>query len=97
MLLRNPKFNRRPASAGQAMTIINHFHSNPSWRVIDYPGSLMNQIWAFAGQDRVAYRAIFDARLALTLLHHGVTELATRNVKGFKGFPFTRIWDPLGV
>jgi predicted nucleic acid-binding protein len=95
VLLRNPKLNRRPASAGQAMVIINGLRGNPCWRVIDYPGSLMDQIWAFAGQDRVAYRAIFDARIALTLLHHGVTEFATRNVKDFKGFPFARIWDPL--
>jgi predicted nucleic acid-binding protein len=38
---------------------------------------------------------IFDARLALTLRHHGVTEFATRNENHFAGFGFTRLWNPL--
>jgi predicted nucleic acid-binding protein len=36
-----------------------------------------------------------DARLALTLRHHGVTEFATSNVKDFEGFGFNRVWNPL--
>lgn len=36
-----------------------------------------------------------DTRLALTLLHHGVTEFATVNVQDFKGFGFSRVWNPL--
>ncbi len=35
-----------------------------------------------------------DARLALTLPHHGVTEVVTRDVTDFEGFGFERIWDP---
>ena len=38
---------------------------------------------------------VFDARLALTLRHHGVTEFATRNDSHFTGFGFTRLWNPL--
>ena len=38
---------------------------------------------------------MFDARLALTLRHHGVTEFATRNEAHFTHFGFTRVWNPL--
>jgi hypothetical protein len=40
-------------------------------------------------------RIIFDARLALTLRHHGVTEFATRNQAHFTPFGFHRVWNPL--
>lgn len=46
-------------------------------------------------RPRTPYRVLFDARLALTLRHHGVTELATCNTKDFQGYGFTRVWDPL--
>lgn len=42
-----------------------------------------------------ARRRIIDARLALTLHHHGVREFATANVNDIKGFGFTRVWNPL--
>jgi hypothetical protein len=38
---------------------------------------------------------IVDARLGLTLRHHGVDEFATTNIKDFAGFGFTRVWNPL--
>ncbi len=43
----------------------------------------------------VAYRRIYDARLALTLRQHGVTEFATTNTRDFDGFGFTRVFNPL--
>jgi len=96
VLLRNPKMNRHPASAQQAVAVIQQFRSNPSWRVIDYPGGLMNDIWNYAGHRNSAYRSIFDARLAFTLLHHNVKDFATRNIKDFESFKFRKIWDPAG-
>ncbi len=95
VLLRNPKMNSKPASAEKAVGIVRKFRCNPSWRVIDYPGALMEAIWMEAARHALPYRAIFDIRLALTLLHHGVEEFATRNVKDFKTFPFRKIWDPM--
>ncbi|MFA6294222.1 MAG: TA system VapC family ribonuclease toxin [Victivallales bacterium] len=95
VLLRNPKMNRHPASAQQAVAVIQRFRSNPRWRVIDYPGGLMNEIWGYAGNRNPAYRSIFDARLAFTLLHHNVKDFATRNVKDFESFNFRKTWDPL--
>ena len=38
---------------------------------------------------------MIDARLALTLRHHGVTEFATANLKDFEGFGFAKVWNPL--
>jgi hypothetical protein len=34
--------------------------------------------------------------ITLIFLHHGVTELATANEKGFGGFGFHKVWNPLG-
>jgi len=56
---------------------------------------IMSQVWSKAAEAGFAYRRIFDVRLAMTLRHHGVTELATRNKKDFAGLGFTRVWDPL--
>lgn len=94
VLLRNPKMNRHPASAHEAVSIIHRFRTNPYWPVIDYPGSLMEEIWNHAGKSGSAYRSIFDARIAFTLLHHNVKEFATANVKDFKNFPFAKVWNP---
>ena len=55
----------------------------------------MKEVWAHAAIDSFAYRRVFDARLAETLRHHGVTEFATCNQKDFHSFGFTRIWNPL--
>ena len=55
----------------------------------------MNAVWGHASEESFARRRIIDARLALTLRHHGVTELATANVKDFNGFGFERVWNPL--
>jgi len=48
-----------------------------------------------AAEPNIGRRIVFDARLALTLRHHGVTEFATRNDSHFTGFGFTRLWNPL--
>ena len=55
----------------------------------------MDQVWKLAGSRDFAFRRIIDARLALTLRHHGVTELATTNEKDLAGFGFRRVWNPL--
>jgi len=55
----------------------------------------MERVWMQAAQKGIAFRRIIDLRLALTLRHHGVTELATSNEKDFKGQGFLRVWNPL--
>ena len=55
----------------------------------------MDEVWRWAAQPNVGRRVVFDARLALTLRCHGVTEFATRNDTHFAGFGFGRVWNPL--
>jgi toxin-antitoxin system PIN domain toxin len=95
VLLRNPAVVASPRSAGQAAEICRGYRRNPRWRVLDYPGNLMEEIWRRAGQPDTARRSIFDARLALTLRHHGVSRFATGNVKHFGDYGFERVWNPL--
>ncbi|MDA8409125.1 MAG: PIN domain-containing protein [Treponema sp.] len=95
VLLRNPAVVTHPLSALDAVETCKGFRSNPAWRVIDYPGSLMETIWQRASRPGAARRSVFDARLALTLRHHGVDQFATGNVRHFADFGFDRVWDPL--
>jgi uncharacterized protein len=97
-LLRNPVLASAASGAAEAAGIIQHFRSHPRWLVFDYPGpeaGIMRQLWQRAAQPAFPYKRVYDARLALTLRHHGVTEFATSNVKDFEGFGFQRVWDPL--
>lgn len=97
-LLRNPIVSSKPYTASEAAGVIHRLRSHPYWQVLDYPGpqaGIMKALWRRAAAKDFPYRAIYDARLALTLRHHGVTEFATRNVKDFQGYGFSRVWDPL--
>jgi toxin-antitoxin system PIN domain toxin len=94
-LLRNPKLWASPLLAPAAVAMIQTLRQHPHWELVDYPGGLMGEIWSHASASQFAYRRIYDARLALTLRHHGVTEFATANVKDFQDFGFTRVWNPL--
>ncbi len=99
VLLRNPVVARKPLGGGEAVAIIEALRSNPRWDVFDYPGpaaQVMDRVWKQAAVSDFARRKIFDARLALTLRHHGVTEFATANEKDFREFGFSRVWNPLG-
>jgi predicted nucleic acid-binding protein len=94
VLLRNPAVVERPMSPASAVEICQAFRENRNWRILDYPGGLMPAVWRYAaGPDR-GRRTIFDARLAFTLRHHGITELATRDLSHFQDFGFSRVWDP---
>lgn len=98
VLLRNPAVVKNPMSAPDAAGIVQSFRRHPTWTLIDYPGpfsSVMESVWQFASQPGVGRRVVFDARLALTLRHHGVTEFATRNISHFTHLGFTRVWNPL--
>lgn len=94
-LIRNAAVCARPMDGPAAVALVRRLRSNPRWRLLDYPGGLMEDVWEAAGQPGFARRRIFDARLAITLLNHGVTDFATANVKDFAGFGFVKIWNPL--
>jgi hypothetical protein len=98
VLLRNPAVLKNPLAPADAVSLIQTFRQHPTWVLVDYPGdtaTVMDEVWRWAAQPNIGRRVVFDARLALTLRHHGVTEFATRNDSHFVGFGFARVWNPL--
>lgn len=94
MLLRNPVVVGRPLDATAAAAVCQRFRSHPRWALIEN-APVMSQVWEIAARPECPRRRLFDARIALTLRHHGVRELATRNTGDFDGFGFERVFDPL--
>jgi uncharacterized protein len=92
--LRNPAVFRNACTERDAVDICQQFRRSPKWRLIE-SADVMDDVWPLAAQSGFARRRIIDARLALTLIHHGVDEFATVNTKDFEGFGFTRVWNPL--
>nr|WP_239056780.1 TA system VapC family ribonuclease toxin [Wenzhouxiangella limi] len=93
-LLRNPVVLTKPLSAPDAAEICARWRNNPRWALVEN-APVMGQVWEIARRPGLPRRALFDARIALTLRHHGVTEWATRNVSDFAGFGFTRLINPV--
>ncbi len=96
LLLRNPAVVAHPLPAGEAVEVCQTFRNNPRWRLVE-SAPIMCRVWKHAAEQQFPRRRIIDARLALTLRHHGVTDLATANRKDFSGFGFARVWNPLSV
>lgn len=97
-LLRNPAVLRRPLGADEAVEVIETYRRHPRWRLIGFPMEsrpLHDAVWKLARQKGFAFRRLYDARSALTMVSQGVTEFATANVKDFEGLGFRRVWNPL--
>jgi uncharacterized protein len=92
--LRNPRILQAPLSAPEAAAYCRALRRHPRWMLAD-AAPVMDHVWGLAAREGFAVRRIVDARLALTLRHHGVTEFATSNVKDFQGFGFSRVWNPI--
>ena len=92
--LRHARVFPRPLSARQAADHCARFRANANWTLVE-SAPVMAAVWRRAGRKDFAVRRIIDTRLALTLRHHGVTEVATSNVRDFEGFEFARVWNPL--
>ena len=92
--LRNPKIFPKPMDARTAVAWCDRLRDHQSWLLVD-SAPVMPEVWRLAAKEDFPFRRIIDARLALTLRHHGVTEFATSNVKDFDGFGFSRVWDPV--
>lgn len=98
-LLRNPVVVARPLDARGAADVIQQFRRHPRWRLLGFPPdsrALHDRLWAIAAKRDFAYRRLYDARMALMLLQHGVTEFAAVNARDFAGLGFERVWNPLG-
>ena len=94
MQLRNPAVLRKPLNAKEAAHFCQSFKIHPTWQQVDYTREVAPTLWKWAGSENRAFRHIIDARLAFTLLHHGVTDFATANGKDFRSFPFRKVWNP---
>ncbi|NJK91902.1 MAG: VapC toxin family PIN domain ribonuclease [Blastochloris sp.] len=98
LLLRNPAVLTKSLTAAAATEVIQNYRHHPAWQIFGYPGNslkLHNELWQKASEQNFARRRLFDARMALTLRHFGVTEFATCNPGDFEGFGFQRVWNPL--
>ena len=95
ILLRNPAIFKKPYTATEAAGYCRALKSNPEWRCIDYDAALSAKLWEYVSKSKAGYRHIIDARLALTLRHHGVNDFATVNTKHFEDFGFQKVWNPL--
>jgi toxin-antitoxin system PIN domain toxin len=94
ILLRNPAVVARPLGAKAAAAACQAYRGHPRWRLVEN-APVMAQVWRLATGEAFARRRIIDARLARTLQHHGVTQLATVNTRDFAGLGFARVWNPL--
>ncbi len=94
VLLRNPAVLEKPLSSAQAVEVCRIYRQNPKWRLVEN-GPVMESVWKKVNKPSFPRRKIFDVRLALTLLHHGVTGLATANVNNFQDLGLHRIWNPI--
>lgn len=95
MQLRNPALFAKPYTAKEAAQHCIALRQNPSWRCVDYDPLVSHKLWTWAAVTKAGFRQIIDARLAFTLLHHGVSSFATANQKHFSGFGFAKVWNPL--
>lgn len=97
-LLRNPVINEHPLEAGAAADLIQTYRRHPHWLLVALPMEqrrLHDRLWRVAAEPGFAYRRVFDARLALSLIQQGVSRFATVNVKDFRNLGFRRVWNPL--
>jgi len=95
MLMRNPAVLKRPLDSANASAFCQQIRANPNWQHIDYEPSVSTSLWEWAGTTTSGFRRIIDARLALTLRHHGIERFATANTKDFMEFDFKEVWNPL--
>ncbi|MDX2018691.1 MAG: TA system VapC family ribonuclease toxin [Deltaproteobacteria bacterium] len=97
-LIRNPAVLNHPLTAREAVDVIAVYRKHPRWRLIGFPTEsrpLHDALWNKARAPTFAFRKLYDARSALTMIAQGVTQFATVNVKDFEGMGFDRVWNPL--
>lgn len=94
LALRNPAIIDPPLGPAEAAAECGWFRNHPRWQIAEQ-ALVMADVWRHAARPGFARRRIFDMQLGLTLLAHGVTDLATANLADFKGLGFHRVWNPL--
>ena len=95
MQLRNAAIFAKPYSSRESADYCTALKQNPVWRCVDYDSAVSPALWHWAKSTKAGMRRVIDARLALTLKHHGVTDFATANTKDFQEFGFGKVWNPM--
>lgn len=97
-LLRNPAVLSKPLGAAEAEGVCSSFRNHPRWQVVGFPPNsrlFHDTFWSRLRESGFARRRAYDWRLALSLLQQGVTDFATVNLKDFRDFGFSKVWNPL--
>lgn len=94
-VFRNPAVMKKALTSKEAAGFCLTLRQHPHWQHVDYCPEVSDSLWDWAASTTSAFRRVIDARLALTLLHHGVMEFATANTKEFQTFGFLKVWNPL--
>ena len=82
--------NKKERSAKEAAVFCQTLRSNPAWEHADYEEEGATPLWKGV-VTTTGFRHIIDARLALTLRHHGITHFATANEKHFGDFVLEKV------
>ena len=89
---------RKPLSPVAATDVCEAFRQHPRWQVIGFPPNsraFHDVFWPKLRGADFARRRAHNWRVALLLLHQGVTDFATVNEKDFRDCGFQRVWNPL--
>jgi len=93
--LRNPKVLARPRSAGEAARLINFYREEAGCAHVGYEEGVWKLLFPLLEKTGFPAARTFDAQLAATLRHHGVTRFYTRNTKDFSGYGIRDIVNPV--
>ncbi len=99
-LLRNSAVLKSPLSGEEAVEVIQTYRTHPRWRLIGFPAesrTMHDELWRCAKGKSFAFRRLYDARSALSMVAQAVTEFATVNVKDYQNLGFRKVWNPLAT
>ncbi len=93
--VRNPKVLARPRSSGEAARLIHFYREEAGCAHIGYEDGVWKWIFPMLEKTSFPPARTFDAQLAATLRHHGVTRFYTRNTKDFMGYGLKDVINPV--
>ena len=94
-LLRNPAVLSKPLSAEQAVYTIKWYRQQSGWLSCAWEPDMMTSLLSYWEDESFPARNSFDLVLAITLAHHGVDMLYTRNTRDFESLNLFKLQNPL--
>jgi uncharacterized protein len=93
--LRNPAVIENPASAPDALGMVNFYREQAGCQRCCFELEMWRQLELHLKSNRFEAKRTFDAVLAVTLIGNAVQVFYTRNTKDFKGFGFRSVINPI--